>query len=488
MSQTAESSTLALAESRELFQTVLRNLHEGIVVMSATGERLYVNDEAARLTGYASADEMRLAPPEEARTRFQIFDADGEPLAPELLPGRRALAGEDTEPMLVRFRSGPGTPDRISEVRAVGVRNAQGTVVYTISFFREVTREVARAEEQRSAAEEYAALYQEAQRTTALLDALYGAAPVGLGFWDRDLRYVRVNEKLAEINERSAQDHVGRSFHEVVPQLADLLEPMARRVLEQRTPVIALEVAAGTPSTPDALRYWLASYYPVLAAGGEPLGVGCVVEEITERRRAEQRTELQLATTRILAESDATEDAVPRVLESICQTLGWDVACYWSTDPDHAPVTWARPGRRLDGFLAMTERATLSPELLAGRVAGSGVPEWLGELTPGTVSSVASAEGLRSGVGFPVLVEGEVVGVLEAYSSSRLPEDADLVQTLTAIGAQLGQFLRRKRAEEERQQLLQREQIARAEAEAAVSTLRKLSRVAEAALEHSSLT
>src|SRR5258708_1356104 len=60
--------------------------------------------------------------------------------------------------------------------------------------------------------------------------------------------------------------------------------------------------------------------------------------------------------------------------------------------------------------------------------------------------------------------------------------------TLTAVGAQLGQFLRRKRAEEERQQLLQRERIARAEAEAAASTLRKLGRVSEAALEHSSLS
>src|SRR5258708_38886646 len=62
------------------------------------------------------------------------------------------------------------------------------------------------------------------------------------------------------------------------------------------------------------------------------------------------------------------------------------------------------------------------------------------------------------------------------------------METLTAIGAQLGQFRRRKRAEEERQQLLQRERVARAEAEAAASTLRKLSRVSEAALEHSSLS
>jgi signal transduction histidine kinase/putative methionine-R-sulfoxide reductase with GAF domain len=353
-----------------------------------------------------------------------------------------------------------------------------------------VTREVESSDVQRAAANEYAELYREAQRTTALLDALYGAAPVGLGFWDRDLRYVRVNEKLAEINERPAADHVGRTFAEVVPQLAHVLEPMARRVLEQREPVIALEVTAGTPSTPETPRHWLASYYPVLAADGEALGVGCVIEEITERRRAEERTALQLEVTGILAVADATADAVPRVLETICETLKWDVACYWSTDPDHPTVTWSRPGTQLDGFVAMTERAPFTSVVLVGRVVASGKAEWLEELSRSTFAraSVASAEGLKSGVAFPVLVEGEVVGVLEAFTAVRSEEDPALLETLTAIGAQLGQFLRRKRAEEERQLLLQRERIARAEAEAAASTLRKLGRVSEAAIEQSSLS
>jgi PAS domain S-box-containing protein len=479
----------ALTGSRELFETVLRHLHDGIVVLDAGGALIYVNEAGARLSGYATAADMLAAPPGEAQGRFRIFDVDGRPLPPERLPGRRALAGDDPEPMLVRFRSEPEWRDRISEVRAVAVRDAGGAVQYAISFFREVTNEVARSDEQRAAADQYAELYREAQRTTALLDALYGAAPVGLGFWDRDLRYVRVNEKLAEINERPARDHVGRTFAEVVPQLAHVLEPMARRVLERREPVIALEVAAGSPSTPDAPRHWLASYYPVLAADGAALGVGCVIEEITARRRAEQRTALQLAVTEILAVADATADAVPRVLQTVCETLGWDVACYWSTDPDHPTVTWSRPGSQLDGFIALTQRAELSSLALAGRVAVSGHPEWLEEMHRGRFAraSVASAEGLKSGVAFPVLVEGEVVGVLEAFSSVHVDEDTELTQTLTAIGAQLGQFLRRKRAEEERQQLLHRERIARAEAEAALSTLRKLGRVSEAALEHSSL-
>jgi PAS domain S-box-containing protein len=100
---------------------------------------------------------------------------------------------------------------------------------------------------------------------------------------------------------------------------------------------------------------------------------------------------------------------------------------------------------------------------------------------------VAAAEGLRSGLAFPVVVGGETAGVVEMYSRAPRELDPELAGSLEALGGQLGQFLRRKRAEEERARLLQRERAARAEAETAAATLRKLSRVSEAALGHASL-
>ena len=96
-----------------------------------------------------------------------------------------------------------------------------------IIHFRDVTDEPVFAAEAAGALEN-ASLYREAKRTSALLDSLYNSAPIGLGFWDRDLRYVRVNNALAVINERPPEDHPGRTFAEVVPHLAPALESIAR--------------------------------------------------------------------------------------------------------------------------------------------------------------------------------------------------------------------------------------------------------------------
>ena len=467
MNQIVESAASTATGSRALLESVLAHLDEGILVVDASGRPTWANDEAARLTGYASAAELLAAPRDEAVARFELLGPDGTELSAEELPGRRALAGEEPAPMRIRFRAAGGA-ERVSDVRAVGIRDENDALLWVITYFREVTAD--------------------AERTSALLDSLYRSAPVGLGFWDRDLRYVRVNDALAALNERSPEDHVGRTLAEVVPQLAHVLEPIARGVLERGEPRIALEIVGGTPRDPDRTRYWLASYYPVLA-GGEVIGVGAVVEEITARRLAEQRTDLQHSVTRILAEAETVDGAIPALLQTVCEVLGWDIASWWSVDPDAPRQIWARDGAQLDGFVAVTERSGLTPQLLPGRVATSARAEWLSDLALVGFprAPVAAAEGLRSGIAFPVVVEGEVVSVLETFSKRRHERDELLMRTLTAIGAQLGQFLRRKRTEEERALLLQRERVARGEAEAAAATLRKLERVSEVALAHVSL-
>jgi PAS domain-containing protein len=75
-----------------------------------------------------------------------------------------------------------------------------------------------------------------ASEASALFDVVGEGAPVGLAFLDTDLRFVRINAALAEINGRPAEEHLGRRIDEVVPEIADELIPIYRHVLETGEP------------------------------------------------------------------------------------------------------------------------------------------------------------------------------------------------------------------------------------------------------------
>src|SRR4051794_19352916 len=132
-----------------------------------------------------------------------------------------------------------------------------------------------------------ARLYDQAERSLALLDTLFGTAPVGLAFLDRDLRYVRVNAALAEINGLSVDEHLGRSLHDVLPEADSSLVEQLRSVIATGQPVTDPEVHIATPREPGRRRIFNASYYPVHSPDGEVIGVGAVVADITERQRAQ---------------------------------------------------------------------------------------------------------------------------------------------------------------------------------------------------------
>jgi PAS domain S-box-containing protein len=147
-----------------------------------------------------------------------------------------------------------------------------------------------------AAAVDNARLYREAQaafeaqdQAVALLDTLLEKAPIGLAFFDRDLRCVRVNDALAQINGIAAADHIGKTTAELLPDIGSKVNEQRRRVLETGEPLLNVEVTGGTPSDPSPDRAFLVSHYPVRSSGGDILGVGAVVVEITGLRRAEER-------------------------------------------------------------------------------------------------------------------------------------------------------------------------------------------------------
>ena len=120
------------------------------------------------------------------------------------------------------------------------------------------------------------------------MDIIYSTSPMGMCLMDTDLRYLRCNEKLAEINGISVVDHIGRTLREIVPEIAETMEPVYRRVIDTGEPVIDVEASmiAGTDS--QKKRYFSACYYPVKSEDGVVRGVSSIVQEITERVEAEK--------------------------------------------------------------------------------------------------------------------------------------------------------------------------------------------------------
>ncbi|MGL4617784.1 MAG: PAS domain S-box protein [Chroococcidiopsis sp.] len=132
--------------------------------------------------------------------------------------------------------------------------------------------------------------------------AIYATAPVGLCFVDTELRFVRTNEQLAEINGVPALEHIGRTIREVLPQLSAELEPLYQQVIQSGLPILNYEISGMTRAQPGIERIWLANYYPLKGVDEQVLGVNVVVQEITERKAAEQRLHESEARYRTISE------------------------------------------------------------------------------------------------------------------------------------------------------------------------------------------
>jgi PAS domain S-box-containing protein len=126
------------------------------------------------------------------------------------------------------------------------------------------------------------------------LDAFFVAAPAGLALLDDRLRYVRVNETLAEMNRRPADDHVGKTVRDVAPALASMIEPILQEVLRTGKPVFNIPLAIGPAPSSGAVQRRVASYFPVRTASDGASGVGIIVVDVTEFQRTREALEQAL--------------------------------------------------------------------------------------------------------------------------------------------------------------------------------------------------
>ncbi|MFG2915728.1 SpoIIE family protein phosphatase [Kitasatospora sp. NPDC048298] len=128
------------------------------------------------------------------------------------------------------------------------------------------------------------------QADLALLDGFFTQSPVGMAVFDTDLRFVRLNDALAEANGLGMEDPLGRRLTEVLPRInGPESEAVMRRVLESGEPVVDDLAHGRTPGDPNHDHAWSASYFRLKDRGGRVLGVCATVIDITERFHADAR-------------------------------------------------------------------------------------------------------------------------------------------------------------------------------------------------------
>jgi PAS domain S-box-containing protein len=217
-----------------------------------------------------------------------------------------------------------------------------------------------------------------------------------------------------------------------------------------------------------------------------------IARDITERRRLERRLTAQYQAARILAEADSMAEAAPLLLQAVCESLGWELGQLWIVDQEATVLRWVAAWRveGLDSadFEQVSRSRTFDRGIgLPGRIWATGAPAWIIDVaTDENFPRAAFAEkaGLRSAFAFPIMLHGETSGVIEFFSRESQEPDRLLLEMMTGVGNQIGQFLERKQVEAEREQIVQREQRARGEAEAAMERVRCVQRVTDVALAH----
>jgi len=233
-----------------------------------------------------------------------------------------------------------------------------------------------------------------------------------------------------------------------------------RALLEARRPFRDLELCRYDAS---GRKLWVrVSGEPVFDASGTFKGYRGIVRNITERRRAEELRELEHTVTRILGEADSASAGLQAVFRAVCETEGWESGRYFRLDEQAGVLRfaegWSVADAAVERFVEMSRDRVYRPgQGLSGLAWQTGQPLWSVDVTQDPRAGSGSSKIPPHGIGihgafvFPVVLHGRTLGVFNFASRRPREPEEQLVQAITAIGRQIGQFLQRRQADEQRQ-------------------------------------
>jgi PAS domain S-box-containing protein len=296
------------------------------------------------------------------------------------------------------------------------------------------------------AASSSVALADEEQRLTRVLQSITD----GLYVIDAEGRVIYMNgtakRLLAERGLNLAELFGKDIFDEVVPEKRDASDGRVFRKAMSERLVQEEEIFYESLN-----RWYLIRYYPM-----EDGGLSVLVHDITARKHAVQRLQIQHAVTSALVQARSLREAAPNFLKGICEATRSDAAVLWSLD-DSANIlrceeVFACAPDRANAFLADTRQRTLQRGIgIPGRVWASGQPVWIPDVSEDSnVSRAATAftDNLHGAFAVPIKLSDEFFGVIEFFSRQVLRPDDSLLQMIDGISLQIAQFIRHQQAHE----------------------------------------
>jgi PAS domain S-box-containing protein len=181
-----------------------------------------------------------------------------------------------------------------------------------------------------------------------------------------------------------------------------------------------------------------------------------IARDVAGQKGAVERLATQYLVTRELSQARTLSDAIPKVLEVMCESLRGQWGALWDLDGRENVLrcahVWSSPSVDLQGFERDSRQMTFPPGVgVPGRVWAGGRPVWIDYVQQDANfprRAAAAEAGLHGALGFPVAVGSETLGVLEFLRRETREPDEDTLRALAGIGGQIGQFIHRKRAEE----------------------------------------
>ena len=293
------------------------------------------------------------------------------------------------------------------------------------------------------------------QLTQAMIEAL----PNPIFYKGTNGRYRGVNRAWEQFFGIERGAFVGRTVYDLYRDdraLAERMDELDQALWQQPGSQMYEALIPAADGTHHDVVYYKATYG---RSDGDVAGLIGTIIDITERKQTERRQAMEHAVTRVLAEAQTLSEAVPRIIRTVCETMGWHFGDRYEYDPAEGVLRrremWCIDTPEIKAFSQAVVDRSVKPDAsgagLVRRTYAAAKPIWISDITQDTGlqrRELVARAGLHGAFAFPLIAANQVLGVMEFFHRDVREPDAMLIQIAESIGSQIGQFIVRMQAEE----------------------------------------